>query len=202
MRRYWIITAILVVLCAAIPVAASEVLPTLEEQVKDILVRLEKVEAQEERIETLERQVAELLALSDVTPETPSEGVVEMTAVQYRDWIAEEILRISLLVPEWEAAFESDDIDEVFSTLFDVLDTAFGFYDAHSRIVTPDPSYEETQSDLTCYMGVLEPFRDLENATIAEIMSFFVVLGEDPDSFFADCDPEAIEVLEELFSLE
>ena len=202
MRRYWIITAILVVVCAAVPVAASEALPTLEEQVKDILVRLEKVEAQEERIETLERQVAELLALSDVTPETPSEGVVEMTAVQYRDWIAEEILRISLLVPEWEAAFESDDIDEVFSTLFDVLDTAFGFYDAHSRIVTPDPSYEETQSDLTCYMGVLEPFRDLKNATIAEIMSFFVVLGEDPDSFFADCDPEAIEVLEELFSLE
>lgn len=202
MRRYWIITAILVVLCAAIPVVASEALPTLEEQVKDILVRLEKVEAQEERIETLERQVAELLALSDVTPETPSEGVVEMTAVQYRDWIAEEILRISFLVPEWEAAFESDDIDEVFSTLFDVLDTAFGFYDAHSRIVTPDPSYEETQSDLTCYMGVLEPFRDLENATIAEIMSFFVVLGEDPDAFFADCDPEAIEVLEELFSVE
>lgn len=202
MRRYWIITAILVVLCAAIPVVASEALPTLEEQVKDILVRLEKVEAQEERIETLERQVAELLALSDVTPETPSEGVVEMTAVQYRDWIAEEILRISLLVPEWEAAFESDDIDEVFSTRFEVLDTAFGFYDAHSRIVTPDPSYEETQSDLTCYMGVLEPFRDLENATIAEIMSFFVVLGEDPDSFFADCDPEALEVLEELFSVE
>ena len=202
MRRYWSITAVLVVLCAAIPVVASEALPTLEEQVKDILVRLEKVEAQEERIETLERQVAELLALSDVTPETPSEGVVEMTAVQYRDWIAEEILRISLLVPEWEAAFESDDIDEVFSTLFDVLDTAFGFYDAHSRIVTPDPSYEETQSDLICYMGVLEPFRDLENATIAEIMTFFVVLGEDPDSFFADCDPEAIEVLEELFSLE
>ena len=202
MRRYWIITAILVVLCAAIPVVASEALPTLEEQVKDILVRLEKVEAQEERIETLERQVAELLALSDVTPETPSEGVVEMTAVQFRDWIAEEILRISLLVPEWEAAFESDDIDEVFSTRFEVLDTAFGFYDAHSRIVTPDPSYEETQSDLTCYMGVLEPFRDLENATIAEIMSFFVVLGEDPDSFFADCDPEALEVLEELFSVE
>ena len=202
MRRYWIITAVLVVVCAAVPVAASEVLPTLEEQVKDILVRLEKVEAQEERIETLERQVAELLALSDVTPETPSEGVVEMTAVQYRDWIAEEILRISLLVPEWEAAFESDDIDEVFSTLFDVLDTAFGFYDAHSRIVTPDPSYEETQSDLTCYMGVLEPFRDLENATIAEIMSFFVVLGEDPDSFFADCDPEALDELEGLFSVE
>ena len=202
MRRYWIITAILVVLCAAIPVVASEALPTLEEQVKDILVRLEKVEAQEERIETLERQVAELLALSDVTPETPSEGVVEMTAVQYRDWIAEEILRISLLVPEWEAAFESDDVDEVFAALFGILDTAFEFYDTHSRIVTPAPSYEETQSELACYMELLEPFRDLENATFVEVMSFFIALGEDPEAFLVDCDPEALDELEELFAIE
>ena len=49
MKKYWIITAILVVLCAAVPVVAQEVLPTLEEQVQDILVRLEKVEAQEKR---------------------------------------------------------------------------------------------------------------------------------------------------------
>ena len=202
MRKYWIITAILVVLCAAVPVVAAEALPTLEEQVKDILVRLEKVEAQEERIEALERQVAKLLALSDEPPEIPSEGVVEMTEAQYRRWFDEEILRISLLVPEWEAALESDDVDIVFSTLFGLLETAFEFYDAHSRIVTPDPSHEETQSELTCYMGLLEPFRDLENATFMEVMSFLIALGEDPEAFFTDCDPEALEEIGELLSIE
>ncbi len=202
MRRYWIITAILVVLCAAVPVVASEALPTLEEQVKDILVRLEKVEAQEERIEALERQVARLLSLSDEPPEIPSEGVVEMTEAQYRRWIDGEILRISLLIPAWEAAFESEDVDEVFAVLFDVLDTAFEFYDTHSRIVTPAPSYEETQSELACYMELLEPFRDLENATFMEVMSFLIALDEDPEAFFVDCDPEAIEELEELFLIE
>ena len=202
MRRYWIVTAFLVVLCAGVPVVASEALPTLEEQVKDILVRLEKVEAQEERIEALERQVAQLLAMSDVPPEIPAEGVVEMTGAQYRRWIDGEILRVLQLVPEWEAAFESDDVDEVLAALFGILDTAFEFYDAHSRIVTPDPSYEETQSELACYMGLLEPFRDLENATFLEVMSFFIALGEDPEKFFVDCDPEAIEELGELFSIE
>ena len=202
MRRYWIITAILVVLCAAVPVVASEALPTLEEQVKDILVRLEKVEAHEERIEALERQVATLLSLSDEPPEIPAEGVVEMTAAQYRRWVDGEILRISRLIPEWGAAFESDDVEEVFATLFDVLDTAFGFYDAHSRIVTSDPSYAETQSELACYMGPLEPFRDLENATFVEIMAFFIAIDEDPEAFFVDCDPEALDELEELFAIE
>ena len=202
MRRYWIVTAFLVVLCAGVPVVASEALPTLEEQVKDILVRLGKVEAQEERIEALERQVAQLLTMSDVPPEIPAEGVVEMTGAQYRRWIDGEILRVLQLVPEWEAAFESDDVDEVLAALFGILDTAFEFYDAHSRIVTPDPSYEETQSELACYMGLLEPFRDLENATFLEVMSFFIALGEDPEEFFVDCDPEAIEELGELFSIE
>lgn len=202
MKKYWIVTAILVVLCAAVPVVASEALPALEEQVKDIIVRLERVEAQEERIETLERQVAQLLAMSDVPPEIPAEGVVEMTEAQYKRWVDEEILRIVLLVPEWEAAFESDDVDEVFAALFGIVETAFDFYDAHSRIVTPDPSYQETQSELACYMGLLEPFRDLENATFLEVMSFFVALGEDPETFFADCDPEALDELGELFSLE
>ena len=202
MRKYWIITAILVVLCAAVPVVAAEALPALEEQVKDILVRLEKVEAQEERIEALERQVAKLLALSDEPPEIPSEGVVEMTEGQYRRWFDEEILRISLLVPEWEAALESDDVDKVFSTLFGLLDTGFEFYDTHSRIVTPDPSYEETQSELSCYMGLLEPFRDLENATFMEVMSFFIALVEDFEAFFMDCDPEALEEIGELLSIE
>ena len=202
MKKYWIVTAILVVLCAAVPVVASEALPALEEQVKDIIVRLERVEAQEERIETLERQVAQLLAMSDVPPEIPAEGVVEMTEAQYKRWVDEEILRITLLVPEWEAAFESDDVDEIFAALFDIVETAFGFYDAHSRIVTPDPSYQETQSELACYMGLLEPFRDLENATFLEVMSFFIALGEDPETFFADCDPEALDELGELFSLE
>ena len=160
MRKYWIITAI------ARGSVRSKFLSSpprrcllWKSQAKDILVRLEKVEAQEERIEALERQVAKLLALSDEPPEIPSEGVVEMTEGQYRRWFDEEILRISLLVPEWEAALESDDVDKIFSTLFGLLDTGFGFYDAHSRIVTPDPSYEETQSELTCYMDLLEPFR-------------------------------------------
>jgi len=40
------VTAILVVLCAAVPVVAQEVLPDLAEQVQDILTRLEKVKAQ------------------------------------------------------------------------------------------------------------------------------------------------------------
>lgn len=202
MKKYWIITAILVVLCAAVPVVASEALPALEEQVKDILVRLEKVEAQQERIETLERQVAQLLAMSDVPPEIPAEGVVDMTAAQYKRWVDEEILRILQLIPEWEAAFESDDFDEVFAALFGILDTAFEFYDAHSRIVTPDPSYAETQSELDCYIGLLEPFRDLENATFLEVMPFFVALLEDAETFFGDCDPEALDELGELFSLE
>ena len=202
MKKYWIVTAILVVLCAAVPVVASEALPALEDQVKDILVRLEKVEAQEERIETLERQVAQLLAMSDVPPEIPTEGVVEMTEAQYRRWIDEEIIRISLLIPEWGAAIESDDVDEVFAALFGILDTAFEFYDAHSRIVTPDPSYEETQSELACYIGLLEPFRDLENATFLEVMSLLIAFGEDPETFFVDCDPEALDELGELLSLE
>lgn len=202
MKKYWIVTAILVVLCAAVPVVASEALPALEEQVKDILVRLEKVEAQEERIKTLERQVAQLLAMSDVPPEIPAEGVVEMTGAQYKRWVDEEILRILQLIPEWEAAFESDDVDEVFAALFGILDIAFEFYDAHSRIVTSDPSYAETQSELACYIGLLEPFRDLENATFLEVMSFFIAFGEDPETFFGDCDPEALDELGELFSLE
>ena len=202
MRKYWIITAILVVLCAAVPVVASEALPALEEQEKDILVRLEKVEAYEERIEALERQVAKLLSLSDVPPEIPSEGVVEMTEAQYRRWVDEEIHRISLLVPEWEASFESDNVDKIFSTLFDLLDTAFEFYDAHSRIVTPAPSYEETQSELTCYIDQLEPFRDLENAAFMEVMSLLIALGEDPETFFMDCDLEALGELGELLSIE
>ena len=201
MKKYWIITAILVVLCAAVPVVASEALPALEEQVKDILVRLEKVEAQQERIETLERQVAQLLAMSDVPPEIPAEGVVDMTAAQYKRWVDEEILRILQLIPEWEAAFESDDVDEVIAALFGILDTVFEFYDTHSRIVTPDPSYAETQSELACYIGLLEPLRDLENATFLEVMPFFVALFEDAETFFEDCDPEALDELGELFSL-
>jgi len=202
MKKYWIITAILVVLCAAVPVVAQEVLPTLEEQVQDILVRLEKVEAQEKRIETLERQVAQLLAMSDVPPEIPAEGVIEMTTAQYKRWVDEEILRISLLVPEWEAAFESDDMDIGFAALFDILDTAFGFYDSHSRIVTPDPSYEETQSELSCYMGALEPLRDLRNAPFMELVSAFGIFEEDAEDIFVDCDTEALDELGELFSLE
>ena len=202
MRKYWIVTAILVVLCAAVPVVAQEVLPPLEEQVKDILVRLEKVEAQEERIETLERQVAQLLAMSDVPPEIPAEGVVEMTEAQYKRWIDEEIQRILLLVPEWEAAFESDDFDEVFAALFGILDTAFEFFDAHSRIVTPAPSYEETQSELSCYMGALEPLRDLRSAPFMELVSALGIFEEDAEEIFVDCDSEALDELGELFSLE
>lgn len=202
MNKHWIISIVLVVLCTAVPVAAQEVLPTLEEQVQDILVRLEKVEAQAERIETLERQVAQLLALSDVPPEIPSEGFVEMTGAQYRRWIDEEILRISLLVPEWQAAFEFDDMDSAFHAIFDILDTAFGFYDSHSRIVTPDPTYAETQSELACYMDALEPLRDLRNATALELVSALSILEDDIEEHYFGCDPEAFEEFETLFSLE
>lgn len=51
-------------------------------------------------------------------------------------------------------------------------------------------------------MGLLEPVRNLENATFLEVMSIFVAFGEDPESFFMDCDPEALDELGELFSIE
>ena len=107
-----------------------------------------------------------------------------------------------LLVPAWQEAFEFDDMDLGFNAIFDILDTAFGFYDSHSRIVTPDPTYAETQSELACYMGALEPLRDLRNATALELISALSILEDDIEDQFVDCDPEAFEELEELFSLE
>ncbi len=204
MKKHWIIAAILVALCAAVPVVASEALPTLEKQVTDILLRLDKVEAYEERIETLERQVAELLSLSGVPPEFPSEGTVEMTQAQYRRWVDEEFHRISLLIAAWEEDFESDDPTRFLSAMADILDTAFAFYDAHSRIITPDPFYDQDHSDLACYMAPLEPFRDLESASFMEAMNILALISEEDPSktLFADCDPEALELLGELLSLE
>lgn len=140
----------------------------------------------------------DLIFAYDVPPEIPPEGRVEMTVYQYRRWINEEVQRISVLVPEWDAGLLSEDVDEIFAALLGILDTAFGFYDTHSRIVTHDPSYEETQTNLACYMELLEPFRDLEDATIMDVLTVLTVIGEDFDAYFADCDPESLEELERL----
>ena len=200
MKQHWIITAILVALSAAVPVFASEALPTLEEQVTEILLRLDKVEAYEERIATLERQVAELLSSTGVPPEFPSEGPVEMTQAQYRRWVDEEFHRISNLFATWEAEFESNDQDRIFSAMVDILDTAFAFYDAHSRIITPDPYYEQDQSDFECYMSPLEPFRDLKNASFMEKWDFLFLFveGNFLENVFPECDPEALLEVGEL----
>ena len=68
--------------------------------------------------------------------------------------------------------------------------------------MTPGVPAGVAQWNRACYIGLLEPFRDLENATFLEVMSFFIALGEDPETFFGDCDPEAPDELGELFSLE
>jgi len=191
--------------------AVEERLPALEEQVIGIFFRLGKVEAYEKRISALERRIAELedqaaepLPASGAPSEIPSEGVIEMTEAQYKRWFDGELLRIVLLVPEWEAAMESDDAAAIFSAIFDALDTVFGFYDTHSRIVTPHSDYEKIQSNLACYMDPLEPFRDLENTTVADLIPLFIALAssEDSEDFFIDCDPKAFDGLEELLSLE
>ena len=51
-------------------------------------------------------------------------------------------------------------------------------------------------------MGALEPLRDLRNATALELISALSILEDDIEDQFVDCDPEAFEELEELFSLE
>ncbi len=87
MKKYWTVTALFVVFCAAVPVFASEALPTLEAQVKDILVRLEKVEAYEERIAALERLVAERTSPPMEPVTDPGDDVVVMTEDEYLDWL-------------------------------------------------------------------------------------------------------------------
>lgn len=189
--------------------AVEERLPALEEQVIDIFFRLGKVEEYEKRIRELERQISELesqvaeqLSAPSAPSEFPSEDVVVMTETEYQEWLAGEILRISFLVPMWELAFDSDDSDKVFDALYDILDTIFGFYDAHSRIVTPDLDHKRIQANLSCYMEPFEPLRDLENATVMEFMVLFGKMSEDPESLFVGCDPKVIDDLNELFSLE
>ena len=202
MRKQWIITALLIVLCIAIPVAASEVLPTLEEQVKDILVRLEKVEAYEERIVALEDQVHKLTS-NPLEPSTGDvEDVVTMTEIEYSNWLEKEFLRAEARIAELAMRVESNDPNEIFSALFELLDMAFGFYDEHSRIVTTAPAYEQLQSTLSCFMDELEPFRNIQDATVAEAQALMIpmLIALDNDNLFQDCDLEALEAFgEDLF---
>jgi len=178
--------------------AVEERLPTVEEQLAGVYSRLEKTEQYEQRIRELERQVAELEP--QVSERSPD--VVVMTEAEYQQWLADETVRISFLVPAWELAFESDDPDLVFGTLHDMLETIFEFHDAHSRIVTSDLEYEMIQSNLTCYLKPLDILRDLENTTIVDFMIFLGHLGDDPESVFVGCDLDVLDDLEKLFSVE
>ena len=162
-----------------------------------------RIDRQDAQIAALQQQVDRLLALSGLPPNFPSEGVVEMTEEQYFRWFDDEMLRISILADEWEAAFESGSGNRIVPSLFAILETAFEFHEAHSRIVTPSPVYEKTQAVLDCFMEPLEPYHDLEELSFAEGLSILAALGSgQPEDFFADCDMEAFDELGELLSLE
>jgi len=162
-----------------------------------------RIDRQDAQIAGLQQQVDRLLALSGLPPNFPSEGVVEMTEEQYFRWFDDEILRISILADEWEAAFESGSGNRIVTSLFAILETTFEFHEAHSRIVTPSPVYEKTQAVLDCFMEPLEPYRDLEKLSFAEGLSILAAFGSgQPEDFFVDCDMEAFDELGELLSLE
>ncbi|MCY3897429.1 MAG: hypothetical protein OXF54_02050 [Caldilineaceae bacterium] len=163
-----------------------------------------RIDRQDAQIAALQQQVDRLLALSGLPPDFPSEGVVELTEAQYFRWFDDEMLRISNLAEEWEEAFESGSAARFVPSIFAILETTFEFYEAHSRIVTPSAAYEKTQAVLDCFMDPLEPYRDLENASFAEGLSFLAALGssDQPEDFFVDCDMEAFDELVELLSLE
>ena len=162
-----------------------------------------RIDRQDAQIAALQQQVDRLLALSGLPPNFPSEGVVEMTEEQYFRWFDDEMLRISILADEWEAALESGTGNRIVPSLFAMLETAFEFHEAHSRIVTPSPVYEKTQAVLDCFMEPLEPYHDLEELSFAEGLSILAALGSgQPEDFFVDCDMEAFDELGELLSLE
>ncbi len=197
MKKHWIVTAILVVFCTAVPVFASEALPGLEAQVKDILVRLEKVEAYEERIAALESQIAELTS-PPVEPATiPSEDTVVMSELEYWTWLGEEMIKVEDRSGEFEALLESEDPANVITALSEMLGMLFEFHDAHSQIETTATEYDEIQSLLTCVVEEFEPLRDIEDKTVGEAIAaltpLFIVLMDNPDNLFKDCDLDALD---------
>ena len=206
MKKQWIVTAFLVVLCAAIPVFASEELPDIRAQVVDILVRLEKVEAYEERIAVLEIQVAELTAPEETEPASGSGEPVSMTEEEYIAWLEQEMVRFEERAAGLEELFESEDPMETFAGLSEVLDMLFEFHDAHSLIDTPSPIYGEIQPVLSCVVENLEPLRGIEDKSVTEafaaLMPLFMVLMENPEDFLVECNLDAIEGIEELFPVE
>ena len=206
MKKQWIVTAFLVVLCAAVPVFASEELPDLRAQVVDILVRLEKVEAYEERIAALEIQVAELTAPVETEPASGSGEPVSMTEEEYFGWLEQEMVRFEERAAGLEELFESDDPMKTFAGLSEVLDMLFEFHDAHSLIDTPSPVYDDVQPVLSCVVENLEPLRGIEDKSVTEafaaLMPLFMVLMENPDDFLVECNLDAIEGIEELFPVE
>ena len=203
MKKQWIVTALLVVLCAAVPVFASEALPDLEAQVKEILGRLEKVEAYEERIAALERQVAELTSPPLEPVAESAEDVVTMTELEYMNWLEEEMLRAEIRVARLEALFESDDPASIMTAVSELLDLLFDFQDEHSRIVTTAPEYDQIQSILGCFVDELEPLRGIGEKSVGEAIAtltpIFLILMDNPDDLFKDCDLDALDAFGEQF---
>ena len=203
MRKNWIVTAILVVFCTTVPVFASEALPGLEAQVKDILIRLEKVEAYEERIAALESQIAELTTPTSEPATIPSEDTVVMSELEYWTWLGEEMIKAEGRFGELEALLESEDPANVITALSEMLGMLFEFYDAHSQIETTATEYDEIQSLLTCVVKEIEPLRDIEDKTVMEAFAvltpMFMVLMDNPDNLFTDCDLDALDAFGERF---
>lgn len=206
MKKQWIVTALLVVLCAAVPVFASEELPDIRAQVVDILVRLEKVEAYEERIAALEILVAELTEQPETEPASGSEEPVSMTEEEYLSWLEQEMLGFEERAAGLEELFESDDPVKTFTGITEVLDMLFEFHDAHSLIDTPSPIYDEIQPVLSCVVESLEPLRGIEDKSVTEafaaLMPLFMVLMENPDDFLIECNIDAIDGIEDLIPVE
>ena len=204
MKKYWIVTALLVVFCATVPVFASDALPDLEAKVKEILVRLEKVETYGERIAALEGQIvaleSQIAELTTLTPEPttiPSEDTVVMSEQEYWTWLGEEATKAEGRIEELEALFESEDPAIAIIALSEMLGMLFEFSDAHSQIETTAPEYDEIQSLLTCVVEEFEPLRDIEDKTVLEAFTtltpWILVLMDNPDNLFKDCDLDAFD---------
>ena len=203
MKKYWIVTALLVLFCAAVPVLASEALPELEEQVRDILVRLEKVEAYEERIATLESQIATLITPTPEPTIVQSEDALVMSELEYWAWLEKEMLRAGIRIEKIAPLFDSNDPADIIPALAAALEMLFDFHDEHSRIVTTAAEYEEFQSVLDCLVEELEPLRGIEEKTVGEAFAaltpLFMAMMEDPDELFRACDLDELQEFGELF---
>ena len=166
-------------------------------------MRLEKVEAYEERIAALERQVAELTPPVVEPTAEPSDDVVTMSEIEYLDWLEEEMLRMEIRVAKMDELIESDDPVRIITALAEILEMVFDFHDDHSRIRTTSPIYDEIQPALSCVVNELEPLRNIEDVTVAEALTIlapmFVELMDNPDDFLSECGLDALDALEELF---